>query len=206
MSHFFAYLSRMRFVRRWGLMRNTYDENLQEHSLQVAMIAHALAVIRNRMFGGTVNPERAAALALFHDAEEVLTGDVVAPIKHFSSKIRRAHLEVGGVARDKLYAMLPAALRRDFRPLLFEEKGDRHEWQLVHAADKLCAYLKCVEEMRVGNEDFAKAAAVLKQQVESIQLPELGFFLETFAPSFAMTLDELNQSGTRLRRAQPRSP
>ena len=205
MSHFFAYLSRMRFVRRWGLMRNTYDENLQEHSLQVAMIAHALAVIRNRMFEGTVNPERAAALALFHDAEEVLTGDVVAPIKHFSHKIRRAHLEVGGVARQKLYTMLPAAIRRDFRPLLFEEKGDQHEWQIVHAADKLCAYLKCVEEMRVGNEDFAKAAAVLKQQVEAIRLPEIGYFLETFAPSFAMTLDELNQSDTRPRRPHLRS-
>ena len=206
MSHFFAYLSRMRFVRRWGLMRNTYDENLQEHSLQVAMIAHALAVIRNRIFGGTVNPERAAALAMFHDAEEVLTGDVVAPIKHFSHKIRRAHLEVAGVARQKLYAMLPAAIRKDFRALLFEEKADQHEWQIVHAADKLCAHLKCVEEMRVGNEDFAKAAAVLKQQVESIRLPEVAYFLETFAPSFAMTLDELNQSDARPRRAQPRLP
>jgi 5'-deoxynucleotidase len=192
----------MRFVRRWGLMRNTYDENLQEHSLQVAMIAHALAVIRNRMFEGAVNPERAAALALFHDAEEVLTGDVVAPIKHSSSKIRRAHREVGDVARQKLYAMLPAAIRRDFRPLLFEEKGDRHEWQIVHAADKLCAYLKCVEEVRVGNEDFAQAAAVLKQQVESIQLPEVGYFLKTFAPSFAMTLDELNPSDPRPRRPE----
>lgn len=205
MSHFFAYLSRMRFVRRWGLMRNTYDENLQEHSLQVAMIAHALAVIRNRMFGGAVNPERAAALALFHDAEEVLTGDVVAPIKHSSSKIRRAHREVGDVARQKLYAMLPAAIRRDFRPLLFEEKDDRQEWQIVHAADKLCAYLKCVEEIRVGNEDFAKAAAVIKQQVESIQLPEVGYFLKTFTPSFAMTLDELNPSDPRPRRPQFRS-
>ena len=192
MSHFFAYLSRMRFVRRWGLMRNTHDENLQEHSLQVAMIAHALAVIRNRMFAGAVKPERAATLALFHDAEEVITGDVVAPIKHFSPKIRRAHMEVGGVARQKLYAMLPAAIKKDFRPLLFEEKADREEWQIVHAADKLCAYLKCIEEMRVGNEDFAKAAAVLKQQVEAIRLPEVAYFLETFAPGFAMTLDELN--------------
>ncbi|MGO9450055.1 MAG: 5'-deoxynucleotidase [Candidatus Binataceae bacterium] len=192
MSHFFAYLSRMRFVRRWGLMRNTHDENLQEHSLQVAMVAHALAVIRNRMFAGAVNPERAATLALFHDAEEVITGDIVAPIKHFSSRIRRAHAEVGEVAKRKLYAMLPAAVRAAYRPLLFEEKRDRGEWQIVHAADKLCAYLKCIEEMRVGNEDFAKAATVLKQQVEAIKLPEVAYFLETFAPSFSMTLDELN--------------
>lgn len=192
MSHFFAYLSRMRFVRRWGLMRNTHDENLQEHSLQVAMVAHALAVIRNRMFAGAVNPERAATLALFHDAEEVITGDIVAPIKHFSSRIRRAHAEVGEVAKRKLYAMLPVGVRAAYRPLLFEEKRDRGEWQIVHAADKLCAYLKCVEEMRVGNEDFAKAAMVLKQQVEAIKLPEVAYFLETFAPSFSMTLDELN--------------
>jgi 5'-deoxynucleotidase len=192
MSHFFAYLSRMRFVRRWGLMRNTHDENLLEHSLQVAMVAHALAVVRNRLFGGAVNPERAATLALFHDAEEVITGDVVAPIKHFSPRIRRAHREVGEVAKRKLYAMLPETIRKDFRPLLFEEKGDREEWRIVHAADKLCAYLKCVEEMRVGNEDFAKAAAVLKRQVEAIEMPEVGYFLQTFAPSFAMTLDELN--------------
>jgi 5'-deoxynucleotidase len=191
-SHFFAYLSRMRFVRRWGLMRNTHDENLQEHSLQVAMIAHALAVIRNRIFQGSVNAERAATLAMFHDAEEVITGDVVAPIKHFSQKIRRAHAEVGEVARRKLYAMLPAAIRREYRSLLFEEARDRAEWQIVHAADKVCAYLKCIEEMRVGNDDFAKAAAVLKQQVEAIKLPEVGYFLENFASSFSMTLDELN--------------
>ncbi len=192
MSHFFAYLSRMKFVRRWGLMRNTFGENLQEHSLQVAMVAHALAIIRNRMFQGAVNPERAATLALFHDAEEVITGDVVAPIKHFSQKIRRAHAEVGEVARRKLHAMLPVAMRKEYRPLLFEEKNDRAEWEIVHAADKLCAYLKCIEEMRVGNEDFAKAAAVLKSQVEAIKMPEVGYFLETFAPSFSMTLDELN--------------
>lgn len=192
MSHFFAYLSRMRFVRRWGLMRNTHDENLQEHSLQVAMVAHALAIIRNKMFGGSANPERAATLALFHDAEEVITGDIVAPIKHFSIKIRRAHAEVGEVAKRKLFAMLPATIKREYRPLLFEEKPDRIEWQLVHAADKLCAYLKCMEEMRVGNDDFAKAASVIKQQVEAIKMPEVTYFLETFAPSFSMTLDELN--------------
>jgi 5'-deoxynucleotidase len=192
MSHFFAYLSRMRFVRRWGLMRNTHDENLQEHSLQVAMIAHALAVIRNRMFEGSVNPERAATLAIFHDAEEVITGDVVAPIKHFSQKIRRAHAEVGEVAKRKLHAMLPATIRSEYRALLFEDKRDRGEWEIVHAADKLCAYLKCIEEMRAGNGDFAKAAVVLKQQVEEIDLAEVRYFLETFVPSFAMTLDELN--------------
>ncbi len=165
-SHFFAYLSKMRFVKRWGVMRNTSIENLQEHSLQVAMLAHALAVIRNEVFGGAVDPERAGALALFHDAAEVFTGDIVAPIKHFSPKVRRAHAEIEEIAKRRLFAMLPAPLRRSYRSLLFSDKKDRAEWELVHAADKLCAYLKCVEELRVGNDDFARAAQVLTRDVQ----------------------------------------
>jgi 5'-deoxynucleotidase len=191
-SHFFAYLSRMRFVKRWGLMRNMEVENLLEHSLQVAMVAHALAVIRNALYGGSVDPNRAAALALFHDAEEVITGDVVAPIKHFNPKIRRAHREVGAVAKTRLYRMLPPELRSAYRSLLFEEKKDRAEWRIVHAADKLCAYLKCMEELRSGNRDFSQAAQALTKEVEGFREPEVGYFLKTFAPSFSMTLDELN--------------
>ena len=192
MSHFFAYLAKMRFVTRWGLMRNTHLENLQEHSLQVAMLAHALGVIRNREFGGTVNPERAAVLALYHDAGEVITGDLVAPIKHFSPKIKRAYGEIEDVAKRRLHRMLPTRLRRTFGPLLFADKSDRAEWELVKAADKLSAYLKCLEELRVGNDDFAKAASVLERDVRSIALPEVGYFLATFTASFSMTLDELN--------------
>jgi 5'-deoxynucleotidase len=191
-SHFFAYLSKMRFVKRWGVMRNTSVENLQEHSLQVAMLAHALAVIRNEVFSGTVDAERAAALALFHDAAEVFTGDIVAPIKHFSPKIRRAHAEIEEVAKRRLFAMLPTPLRRGYRSLLFSDKRDRAEWELVHAADKLCAYLKCIEELRVGNDDFARAAQALTREVHALRIPEVAYFLETFAPSFSMTLDELN--------------
>jgi 5'-deoxynucleotidase len=182
----------MRFVKRWGLMRNADVENLLEHSMQVAMVSHALAVIRNTMFAGKANPERAAALALFHDAEEVITGDVVAPIKHFNPKIRRAHREVGAVARDRLYRMLPVALRRAYRPILFEDKSDRAEWEIVHAADKLCAYLKCMEELRAGNSDFSAAADSLSKEVKAMKHPEVAYFLETFAPSFSKTLDELN--------------
>ncbi len=192
MSHFFAYLAKMRFVTRWGLMRNTHVENLQEHSLQVAMLAHALGVIRNREFGGTVNPERAAVLALFHDAGEVITGDLVAPIKHFSPKIKRAYGEIEDVAKRRLHRMLPTRLRRIYGPLLFAAKDDRAEWELVKAADKLSAYLKCLEELRVGNDDFAKAASVLERDVRGIELPEVGYFLDTFTASFSMTLDELN--------------
>jgi len=192
MSHFFAYLSKMRFVTRWGLMRNTFVENLQEHSLQVAVVAHALAVIRNRRFGGSVRPERAATLALFHDAGEVITGDIVSPIKHFNPKIRQAHAEIEEVARQRLHGMLPDALREEYRPLLFPDGADAEEWDLVHAADKLCAYLKCLEELRAGNEDFAKAAQALERGVRALPQPEVAWFLDRFAPSFRMTLDELN--------------
>lgn len=192
MSHFFAYLSKMRFVTRWGLMRNTYVENLQEHSLQVAVIAHALAVIRNARFAGSVNPERAATLALFHDAGEVITGDIVSPIKHFNPQIRQAHAEIEEVARQRLHGMLPESLRAAYESLLFPADGERAEWDVVHAADKLCAYLKCLEELRAGNHDFAKAAQALERDVRAMPEPEVAYFLEHFAPSFSMTLDELN--------------
>ncbi|MEO6026194.1 MAG: 5'-deoxynucleotidase [Candidatus Binatia bacterium] len=191
-SHFFAYLSRMRFVKRWGLMRNTHVENLQEHSLQVAMLAHALAVIRNTLFGGQVRPERAAVLALYHDAAEVITGDIVAPIKHFNPEIKRAHRVIEDIASGRLQSMLPDALAASFTPLLFPADADAAEWTIVKAADKLTAYLKCLEELRAGNDDFRKAAQVLERDVRAIEEPEVRYFLATFAPSFSMTLDELN--------------
>lgn len=193
MSHFFAYLARMRFVKRWGLMRNTHVENLQEHSLQVAMLAHALAVIRNTRFGGALNAERAATLALYHDAAEVITGDIVAPIKHFNPEIKRAHLAIEEVANARLRGMLPPDLAPSFTPLLFPAAVDAAEWEVVKAADKLTAYLKCLEELRAGNDDFRKAAQVLERDVRALDAPEVRYFLETFAPSFSMTLDELNQ-------------
>src|SRR4051812_43827135 len=125
MSHFFAYLSRMKFIRRWGLMHNTYPENIQEHSLRVAMIAHALALIRVRRFGGQVSPERAAVLALYHDAGEVLTGDMPAPVKYFNPEIRTAYRGIEAAAHDRLFAMVPDPLKADFRPLLYPEDTDR---------------------------------------------------------------------------------
>ncbi len=192
MSYFFAYLARMRFVKRWGLMRNTHVENLQEHSLQVAMLAHALAVIRNELFAGDVRPERAATLALYHDAAEVITGDVVAPIKHFNPEITRAHRVIEDIANERLRSMLPVALAASFAPLLFPAERDAAEWAIVKAADKLTAYLKCLEELRAGNDDFRKAAQALERDVRALTEPEVRYFLDTFAPSFSMTLDELN--------------
>ena len=191
MSHFFAYLARMKFIRRWGLMHNTYTENIQEHSLRVAMIAHALGVIRNRLFRGRANPERAAALALFHDASEVLTGDLPTPVKYFNPDIRIAYQTIETVANRKLLDMVPVELQADYRALFFGEEADREHLDLVKAADRLAAYMKCLEELAAGNHEFSKAEKALRASVEALPLPEVRYFLETFVPSFKLTLDEL---------------
>ena len=191
MSHLFAYLSRMKFIRRWGLMHNTYPENIQEHSLRVALIAHALAVIRNRRFGGTVNPERVALLGLFHDAAEVLTGDLPAPVKHGNPEIKTAYHAIEAAAARRLLGLVPDELRADYESLFFPGAGDRLHHELVHAADKLCAYAKCLEEIAAGNPEFVRAEKTLRATVEAIDLPEVRYFVETFVPGFRLTLDEL---------------
>ena len=188
-SHFFAYLSRMRFISRWALMRNTAPENVQEHSYQVAVLAHALAVIRNRHFGGTVDAGAVAAAALYHDAAEILTGDLPTPIKYFNPAIKHAYKEVEAVANDKLIGMLPAELQGVYAPLLRE--SDPEIAALVKAADKLSAYIKCVEELKAGNAEFREAAGQTLRALEAMALPEAAYFLETFMPSFSLTLDEL---------------
>jgi 5'-deoxynucleotidase len=196
-SHFLAYLSRMKFIRRWGLMHSTHPENVQEHSLRVALIALALALIRNRLFGGRLDADRVAALALYHDASEVLTGDLPRPVKYFNPDIEQAYHRIETVARRTLLEMVPEALREDYRGLLGVEEGsggpgaDRERRELVEAADKLCAYVKCLEELAAGNPEFSRAEAVLRRTVEASPLPEVRYFLETFVPSFRLTLDEL---------------
>ena len=190
MSHFFAYLGRMKHILRWGLMRNTQPENIQEHSLQVAMIGHALAVISNKRFGGNVNPERVATLAVFHEAGEVITGDLATPIKYFNPNIKEAYKHIEQVATEKLMSMLPDEFGDDYRPLLFQQDTEEH--RLMKAADKICAYLKCLDELKAGNREFEKATASIRKELTDLNKPEVDFFLETFAPSFSLTLDELN--------------
>jgi 5'-deoxynucleotidase len=191
MSHFFAYLSRMRFIGRWGLMHSSRPENIQEHSLRVAMIAHALAVVRIRLFGGGVSPERIALLALYHDAGEVLTGDLPRPVKYFNPEIEASYRRIETVAREKLLGMVPEALRTDYASLLRPETASGAEQEIVKAADKLCAYMKCLEEVTAGNREFVEAEKALRQTIGAIDLPEVRYFLETFVPSFRLTLDEL---------------
>ena len=188
-SHFFAYLSRMRFIQRWALMRNTAPENVQEHSHQVAVLAHALAVIRKEKFGGTVDPGQVAVAALYHDASEILTGDMPTPIKYDNPAIRKAYKDVEAVAEGKLLAMLPQELQGVYAPIL--TPTDPKTEQLVKAADKLSAYIKCVEELKAGNNEFREAAAQTRASLEGYGLPEVGYFLDTFMDSFSLTLDEL---------------
>ncbi|MDS1030823.1 5'-deoxynucleotidase [Bacillota bacterium LX-D] len=192
MSHFFAYLSRMKLIRRWGLMRNTLSENIQEHSLQVAIIAHGLAVIKNRIFGGNVNLERVLTLGAFHEVGEVITGDLATPIKYFNPEIKEAYGQIEEMAKYKLLEMLPWELRSDYQSLFFPEEKEQECWRIVKAADKICAYLKCLEELKAGNQEFCKAEKSIKAEIEKFNLPEVEYFMANFVPSFSLTLDELN--------------
>ena len=188
-NHFFAYMSRMRFIQRWALMRNTFAENVQEHSHTVAILAHALAVIRNRYYGGSVDEGQVAVAALYHDAPEILTGDMPTPIKYHNPAIRDAYRQVERVAEEKLLGMLPEDLRPGYRAALSPASTDVQE--LVRAADKLSAYIKCVEELKAGNDEFKKAAQQTMDAMVDMKLPELEYFMEHFLPSYRLTLDEL---------------
>ncbi|MCX7772749.1 MAG: 5'-deoxynucleotidase [Clostridia bacterium] len=188
---FFAFLSRMRHIYRWSLMRNVTSENIQEHSLQVAMIAHSLALIRNKFFGGSVNAERVALLAMYHDSNETLTGDLPTPIKYFNPDIQTAYKELESLSKEKLLSLLPEGLQEDYRDILFyDEKSE--EGRLIKAADRLCAYIKCLEELKAGNGEFQKAQQAIYNKVQEIDFPEVRYFIDHFLENFKLTLDELN--------------
>ena len=189
-ENFFAYISRMRYIGRWSLMRNSLPENIQEHSHMVAVLAHALGVIRRDVFGVPCDPNEAAAVALFHDSSEILTGDLPTPIKYHSREIRGAYSQVEALACEKLLATLPEALRPAYEPLLTGETQARlHD--LVKAADKLSAYIKCIEERKAGNNEFLSAEAQTRRVLEASPLPEVAYFMEHFIPAFEKNLDEL---------------
>ena len=189
-ENFFAYISRMRYIGRWSLMRNSLPENIQEHSHMVAVLAHALGVIRRDVFHVPCNPDEAATVALFHDSAEILTGDLPTPIKYHSNEIRDAYKEVEALACRKLLATLPEELRGAYEPLLDGETEERvHD--LVKAADKLSAYIKCIEERKAGNNEFLSAEAQTRKILEESHMPEVDYFLEHFIPAFELNLDEL---------------
>ena len=189
-DNFFAYISRMRYIGRWSLMRNSLPENIQEHSHMVAVLAHALGVIRRDVFGQECDPNEAAAVALFHDSSEILTGDLPTPIKYHSKEIRGAYSQVEALACEKLLATLPAELRPAYEPLLTGEIQERQH-DLVKAADKLSAYIKCIEERKAGNKEFLSAEAQTRRILEASPLPEVSYFLEHFIPALEKDLDEL---------------
>ena len=194
--HFFPMIARMRYITRWGLMRNTDPENVQEHSHMVAVLAHALAVIQNEKFGGQVDPGAVAVAALYHDASEILTGDLPTPIKYDNPDIQGAYKSVEAMAERRLLSMLP----EEFRPT-YEEAltiPDPEVRALVKAADKLSAYLKCVEERKAGNLEFRSAEEQTYAALRENPLPALDYFMERFLPSFQLTLDELQKSGEEL--------
>lgn len=173
-------------------MRNICPENIQEHSLQVAIIAHCLAVIKNARFNGNLDADRIAVLAIYHEASEIITGDLASPIKHFNPEIKKAFGSIEDIARKRLYQMLPQELQPAYKPLLFLAEADSEAVRLVKIADKLSAYLKCLEELSAGNNEFIDAERALKAELEGYQCPELDYFMTQFVPSFNLTLDEMN--------------
>ncbi len=189
-SDFFAYISRMKYIARWSLMRSTVQENIQEHSHMVAVLAHALGLIRRDVLGKPCDAEHLAAVALYHDAPEILTGDLPTPIKYHSASIKTAYDEVETVAVEKLLGELPEALRPAYRALL-TAPARPEEYELVKAVDRLAAYIKCVEERKAGNLEFLSAEAASRKKLDAFDLPELDYFLEHFMPGFEKDLDEL---------------
>lgn len=191
LSHFFAYVSRLRWIKRWGLMRNAIEENVATHSWEVATLAHALAIIRNRHFGGQVNVDRIAAAALYHDATEVITGDMPTPVKYHSRVMREAFGDIEHKAEAELLALLPDDLRDEFDPYIRESRWAPEEKELIKAADRLSALLKCQAEMQAGNKEFEPAAGHILKKLEDDALPEVMYFLEVFAPGYQRPLDNL---------------
>lgn len=190
--NFFAYMARMKLIRRWGLMKSVSEENIAEHSAQVAQIAHALALIKNKRFGGELNVDRITTIALYHETSEVLTGDLPTPIKYYNSAIRNSYKDIEHTANQKLISMLPEEYREDYTKII-DVDSNSYEYKIVKAADKLSAYIKAVEEMQSGNREFAMAEKSLKKEVEEYakDMPELALFCEYYLDSFKKTLDEL---------------
>lgn len=190
--NFFAMLSRMKYINRWGLMNNTKEENIGEHSLEVAIFAHALVCIANSRFGENLNAERAALMGIFHDASEIITGDLPTPIKYFDPQIKEAYKNIEHLSEQKLISMLPDYLKPQYAPLVDSELTDEKLHIYVKAADKLSALCKCREELRMGNVEFKNAEQSTLNSLDKMDLPALKVFMEEFLPSFGLTLDELD--------------
>ena len=191
MNSFFAMMSRMKYIDRWALMRNSRQENLSEHSLEVSMIAHALAVIGNTCLGKELDAQKAAVFGMYHDATEIITGDMPTPVKYYNSRIKDSYKDIEHQASRTLLSMLPERMQDAYLEIFEKKEEDAYLWKLVKAADKLSAYLKCVEEGKAGNTEFKKAREQTWAARQDNPLPALGYFMEHFLPGFELTLDEL---------------
>lgn len=191
MNNFFGMLARMKYINRWGLMRNTIDENIAEHSLEVAVIAHALAVIGNVRLGKELDAEHIAMMGIMHDTTEIITGDLPTPIKYYAPEIRDAYKKVEHIAANQLLSEIPEDMQDAYRDILIEDDGV--EWKYVKAADKLSAYIKCIQEKNNGNIDFEKAEMATREALDEMQMEEIEIFIKEFLTSYTMTLDEINK-------------
>lgn len=190
-NSFFAMMSRMKYIERWALMRNSRPENISEHCLETAMIAHALVVISNKKFGNNYDASKAALIALYHDASEIITGDMPTPVKYYNDDIKDAFKNVEDIAGRRLLNMLPEYMRDEYESIFFKENDEKKLWKFVKAADKLSAYIKCIEEDNAGNREFKSAKESLWQIIDDIEMPEVKEFINEFLPAYGRTLDEL---------------
>ncbi len=190
MYKFFAYLNRMKYIKRWSLMHSTTNENIMEHSQQVAVVAHALASISNIYFGGNLDANAIAVKALFHETSEVMTGDLPTPIKYFNPEIRDSYKNLEKLSNQRLLKQLPSQLSVEYSKIILDEEGIEHKF--VKYADKICAYIKCVDEVKMGNSEFFKAKETILAEIKAFHSPEVDYFMENFLPAFFLTLDELD--------------
>ena len=192
-NNFFAMVSRMKYINRWGLMRNTIDENIAEHSLIVSVIAHALAVIGNTYFDKNINAERVAVLALFHDTTEIITGDLPTPIKYFAPEIKKAYKDIEVFAGNKMLSAIPKQMQKEYESLLIPNEEEKKLWEYVKAADKISALIKCIEELEMGNMDFSKAKKSTEKAIEELELEEAKYFMDNFIQTYSLTVDEQSE-------------
>ena len=191
MFKFFAFINRMKFIKRWSLMRSVREENIMEHSQQVAIIAHALALIKNKIYCGAVDVNKVVLLAQYHEVSEVITGDLPTPIKYFNPEIKTAYKDLEKNASERLIEMLPEELKEEYKEYILPNE-DTEEYKLVKCADRLAAYLKCVEEVRAGNSEFKKAKTSIGSELKGLKREEVDYYLKHFAPAYDLTLDELD--------------
>lgn len=194
MEHnFYAMMARMKYIERWALMRNSQPENISEHSLEVSMLSHGLAVLSNKRLGNSLNAEKAALIGLYHDSTEIITGDMPTPIKYYNKEIMGAFKEIETIAANSLLSMLPEDIRTEYVSIFFKDEKEEYLWKLVKAADKLSALIKCIQEEKAGNTEFVSAKKSISKSLTDMNLKEVEIFMEEFLPAYDKTLDELNR-------------